>query len=350
VISDRPLARSEGLVSEEVDSQLLLYDTESHMAHALDGGAVGVWRACDGHTDVQTLARRCATSEDEVRATLGRLDELGLLERGGETRRSALIKLTAAGVGLGAGIPTIASIVVPTAAQAISAQPCTVEVVEKANLQVDGTHWYFYNDTTDVASTAEDSAHYKFVSGPGSPPAGGGSVFFHNDNPNTNQRWDINTSRYGGTPLSSLTALSFNTFQPTGEGAGKAIFLNFDVDFGDGLVPPYQGRLLYVPTQNGTVLTNTWQEWDTVSAGALWGWSHYAATSNRWPDGDTTEWRTWADILAAFPNAKINATPGSSQLVFRAGEPYPSGFTGYLDKVTVGVGASCTIFDFEPSL
>ena len=132
---DRPLARSEGLVSEELETQVLLYDTESHLAHALEGEAAGVWRACDGHADVQTLALRCATTEDEVRATLGRLDELGLLERGGETRRSALVKMTAAGVGLGAGIPTIASIVVPTAAAANSAQGCTREVVEKANAQ-----------------------------------------------------------------------------------------------------------------------------------------------------------------------------------------------------------------------
>jgi hypothetical protein len=348
VLADRPVARSEGLVSEELDGQLLLYDTESHLAHALEGEATAVWRACDGHADVEALARRCATGEEDVRATLVRLDELGLLEQVGETRRSALVKLTAAGVGLSAGIPTITSILVPTAAQAVTGQVCTTEVVTQSDLNVDGTHWYFYNDTTDTASTAEDAAHYKFVTGPGSPPAGSGSVFFHDDAPNTNQRWDINTSRYAGTQLSDLTALKFNTYQPTGDAPGQAIYLNFDVDFGDSLVPPYQGRLFYVPSQNGTVLLDTWQAWDALSAGALWGWSRFANNGNQWPDGDVTPLRTWADIVASFPNAAINGgVPG--QLVFRAGEPYPAGFTGYLDKVTVGVGAACTTFDFEPS-
>jgi hypothetical protein len=227
------------------------------------------------------------------------------------------------------------------------------------------TSWYFYDDVTDIPTTTQDSAHYKFVTGPGSPPAGVGSVFFHNDAQpsvpqNLQQRWDIATSMFGGTPLASLTALKFNTFEPTGEAANHAVFLNFDVNFGNVpvTVPGYQGRLVYVPADNGTVQTNTWQEWDTLSAGAVWRWSHFdrgpdnnagtPADNNAWPDGNTNPTRTWSDIVASFPNASINATPGSSQLVFRAGEPYPAGFTGYLDKVTVGIGANTTVFDFEP--
>jgi hypothetical protein len=242
----------------------------------------------------------------------------------------------------------------------LAANP-TVVTVTPASLQVDGTHWYFYNDTNDAASTTEDPSHYRFVSGPGSPPAGVGSVFFHDDSgsPSPLQRWDINTSQYGGTALGSLTALRFNTYEPTGNTGGHAVFLNFDVNFSAG-VPGYQGRLSYVPRQNGTVLDNTWQEWDTLSSTALWSWSHYnagpdnnagtPADNNRWPDGNTTALRTWADIVASFPHASINATPGSSQLVFRAGEPYPDGFTGYLDKVTVGVSGNTTVYDFEPTI
>ncbi len=226
----------------------------------------------------------------------------------------------------------------------------TTEQVTPNTLQVDATHWYFYNDTTDVASTAEDPAHYKFVTGPGTPPAGVGSVFFHDDTPNTNQRWDINTRRYAGTPLSSLTSLKFNTYEPAGNAPGHAIFLNFDVSF--GVTPPtgYQGRLFFVPTENGAVLPDTWQEWDTLGSTALWGWSHYASNGGHWPDGNTAPRRTWADIVASFPSATMDnsAAPGFGQLVFRAGEPYPAGFTGYLDKVTAGVGGNDTVFDFEP--
>jgi hypothetical protein len=238
--------------------------------------------------------------------------------------------------------------------------------VTPATLALDATSWYFYNDVNNQASTAEDPAHYKFVSGPGTPPAGVGSIFFHNDveplvPTNLQQRWNIATRRFAGTKLVDLTALKFNTYEPTGE-APDAIFLNFDVSF--GVTPPagYQGRLSYVPRQNGTVLANTWQEWDAASSGALWSWSGYGRgpdkisgtpDDNTWPDGNTSSLRAWSAIKIAFPNATMNNpdAPGFGQLVFRSGEPYPTGFTGYLDKVTVGVSnGDTTTFDFEPTV
>jgi hypothetical protein len=119
--SDCPLARSDGLITEELDGELLLYDSESNLAHALDADAVALWRACDGHTDTKTLAVRCQASEEKIKMTLARLGELGLLEvaqadEDGDTRRSALRKIGIAGV----GVATISSILVPTAAQAQS--------------------------------------------------------------------------------------------------------------------------------------------------------------------------------------------------------------------------------------
>jgi hypothetical protein len=117
--SDYPLARSEGLITEELDGELLVYDSDSNMAHALDADAVSVWRACDGQTDSGALAVRCTTSEEDVRSILARLGELGLLEdaqaeEDGDTRRSALRKIGIAGV----GVATISSILVPTVAAA----------------------------------------------------------------------------------------------------------------------------------------------------------------------------------------------------------------------------------------
>jgi phospholipase C len=125
VSANGPLARSEGLIREELDGQLLLYDCESSVAHALDHQATAVWRACDGETDVADIAVRCEMSQETVSLTLARLDELGLLafnpdEQSGETRRSALRKMTLAGAGLSAGIPVISSLLVPTAASAMS--------------------------------------------------------------------------------------------------------------------------------------------------------------------------------------------------------------------------------------
>ncbi len=121
---DFPLARSEGVIVEELDLELLVYDSESHLAHALQGDVAAVWRACDGRSDVRTLAARCGTSVEDVQVTLARLAELGLLQVAdrdapGDTRREALRKLALGGVGL-AAVPTISSILVPTPAMAQS--------------------------------------------------------------------------------------------------------------------------------------------------------------------------------------------------------------------------------------
>jgi hypothetical protein len=115
--AELPLARSEGLITEELGGELLVYDSESNMAHALEPQAAAVWRACDGRNDTQALAAHCGNSEAGVRKTLARLGELGLLEHtepdeDRDTRRSALRKIGIAGV----GVATISSIVVPAAA------------------------------------------------------------------------------------------------------------------------------------------------------------------------------------------------------------------------------------------
>jgi hypothetical protein len=229
------------------------------------------------------------------------------------------------------------------------------------------TSWYFYDDTDDIPSLVEDPAHYKCVSGPSNRPAGVGSVYFHDDAGAVSpQRWNVATSMYGNTPLSAISALKFNTFQPSAGQTGScaaasnecAVYLNFDVDFGPGVCPSvncsipttgYQKRLVYVPAANGTVVFDTWQEWDATASGALWTWSGYDSFGH-WPDGNTSRYRTWSSILAAFPNGHVNEDSGSSQLLFRAGEPYPGGFTGFLDKATIGIGGNNTVYDFEPTI
>jgi hypothetical protein len=121
--ADCPLARSEGLIVKELDGELLVYDSETNLAHALSVETATLWRACDGCADTRALSARCHTSVDVVQITVARLRELGLLEgedaQDGDTRRDALRKITIAGAGL-AAVPTISSIVVPTAAQAAS--------------------------------------------------------------------------------------------------------------------------------------------------------------------------------------------------------------------------------------
>jgi hypothetical protein len=48
----RPEARREGILSEELDGELLLYDVSTNVAHALAPVAATVWRSCDGRARV----------------------------------------------------------------------------------------------------------------------------------------------------------------------------------------------------------------------------------------------------------------------------------------------------------
>ena len=79
----KPLARSEDLVIEELEDEVLVYDAKSHQAHCLASAAAKVWRACDGTKDVPALAESLALSVDDVTRALETLDGVELLESQG---------------------------------------------------------------------------------------------------------------------------------------------------------------------------------------------------------------------------------------------------------------------------
>ena len=218
------------------------------------------------------------------------------------------------------------------------------------------TKWFFYNDETDVI----DNALGSFVSGPSIAPLGTGSAQM---GVTGTQRRNIATYRFAGMELSDIEGLTFSTYaQSAGDGAlglaERAPYLNFNIDFTGGNV--WQSRLVYVPAVNGVVTADTWQSWNATST-AMWTWSRFAkgpdnnagtlGDNNTWPDGNTNEYRTWSDIRAAFPNAKVLASDG--WFGFRVGEPYADGFTGNVDNFAItiddGSNATTTTFDFEPT-
>ena len=81
--SAKPLARSEDLVIEEVEDEVLVYDAKNQQAHCLASAAAKVWRACDGTKDVPALAESLALSVDDVTRALEMLDGVELLENQG---------------------------------------------------------------------------------------------------------------------------------------------------------------------------------------------------------------------------------------------------------------------------
>lgn len=206
------------------------------------------------------------------------------------------------------------------------------------------TKWFFYNDETNTI----DNTLGSFVAGPSSAPLGLGSTQM---SVSGTQRRNIATYQFKDIKLSDITTLSFSTYsQLAGDGAlglsERAAYLQFNVDFLNN--DTWQRRLTFVPSINGVVVADSWQTWDAINSGnALWTYS-----GPTWPtttDAGTTP-KTWAQILALYPNAETRST--DSWLGFRVGEPYSDGFTGNVDKFVIGIQSGFNThtetYDFEP--
>jgi hypothetical protein len=123
----KPLARADDLVVEEVGQELLVYDQTNECAHSLGVAAARVWRACDGETTTESLSAKLDMDADTVARAIEELHECNLLDSGqqleGMTRREATLK----GAKLGAAAataPLIYSILAPVPAMAATQHYC----------------------------------------------------------------------------------------------------------------------------------------------------------------------------------------------------------------------------------
>jgi hypothetical protein len=235
------------------------------------------------------------------------------------------------------GVTTTVVVVTPADLDHTSSDPAVVAA--------DGLNkWFMYNDTNDTV----DNTLGSFVTGPGNPPHGMGSVQFTLAADPMNRK-NIATYQFSGTSLASITVMSFSAYSHSGvAGTSESPFLSFNVDF-TGTSGTFQRRLVYVPSANtgGTVSQDTWNQFDVINNGnALWTWSGYDNT-HPWPDGNTTQYRTWNAIKTAFPNARL--LPAGGWLGVRVGEPGPTGYTANIDFFTLGTAAGTTVFVFEPT-
>lgn len=125
---EMPLGVCEGISTQKVGDELLLYDKRTHKAFCLNASAAIVWelangaRALDELADLASAALHMPISRDLVTFILDELGRKNLLQSTAApntapmSRRSALRKLGACA----ALLPVIASISAPTAAQAYS--------------------------------------------------------------------------------------------------------------------------------------------------------------------------------------------------------------------------------------
>jgi hypothetical protein len=126
--SIRPRARTNRLVTRNLDDELLVYDLDRHKAYCLNQIAMQVFRHCDGESTISNMARRIGdalgmpVSEEVIRLSLARLEKAHLLDGAvGATvltsRRDMFRTLGKAAVAV---VPLVTALSVPTSAQAAS--------------------------------------------------------------------------------------------------------------------------------------------------------------------------------------------------------------------------------------
>lgn len=205
-------------------------------------------------------------------------------------------------------------------------------------------NWFFYNNELDQI----DNTLGSFVIGPDTSPLGTGSAQI---SVSGTQRKSLATFQFAGTFLNTITTLNYSTYNsPDGNGGlvSSSGFLLVNVDFNGS--DTWQNQLIFVPPA-AEVIQNSWQEWDALQGGnALWTWSGLTANGGsltQWPDGSSSTYRTWNDILTAFPDARISLSNGL--LGIAVGSPNPDGYTENIDAFKFGIGSSFITFDFEPT-
>ncbi len=202
-----------------------------------------------------------------------------------------------------------------------------------------------------------DTGTAGFVSGPASPPAGTGSLALtvpagqhrsvYDYQFGTCANWPVgypNCTAPTGTPISSITALSYSTYRDGANSAPNALpSLNIEIDPNPTGPAPHYTTLVWEQSNNGgSTVDNTWETWDAYNSGNGVFWSSQVIPGFPSPGAGGTL-LTWNALKAANPTAAIR---------YGLGVNMGSGpaFTGNVDKPTVGISGNDTNFDFEPSV
>ena len=148
----RPLARENGLVIEQLEDEILIYDTERDKAHCLNAAAARIWKHCDGKStvadikhafaaDIPIEAAREVVSNCVLRFSRAHLLKEGSLPFKGDdvlSRRKLLRKIGMGAAATAIVLPLITSIVAPPPAAAAScaSMSCNTATATTANYTV----------------------------------------------------------------------------------------------------------------------------------------------------------------------------------------------------------------------
>ena len=130
-----PLARTKGIITKEIDGELLIYDCARDKAHCLNSSAAAIWKLCDGSTGIPEMAESLSAAglpvhEAVIHSALRQLRAKALLAESSyvpigaaDTSRRLLARNLGIAVVL---LPLITSIGAPTASAAVSCGgPCS---------------------------------------------------------------------------------------------------------------------------------------------------------------------------------------------------------------------------------
>ena len=168
------------------------------------------------------------------------------------------------------------------------------------------------------------SGTVNFVSGPGSPPLGTGSLQI--DIPSDSPTAIFFGKALDGVPLTSLTELRYSTFVTFSSPSIVTPRLVLSIEPAFDQIE-FQPRLQGVPVTPGV-----WQSWDALAG----GWRSLFGPAN-------APLVTLAAYAAAHPGAHIATLPGMALVSGCDG----SRMRANVDAFTIGVNGVQTIFDFE---
>ena len=131
---DNPVARRSGLVVQEMENEVLVYDVARNRAHCLNETAASVWRECNGKRTPEQIAEGLETQMgvtvpvELVWLAIEQFADSELLENTEfrrTTKRSRREAIKTIGLATMISLPVVASLVAPPNALSSSSCVCT---------------------------------------------------------------------------------------------------------------------------------------------------------------------------------------------------------------------------------
>ncbi len=155
------------------------------------------------------------------------------------------------------------------------------------------------NTTTWTQDDTRGAGTVTWTSAWGAPAGLGSSALQLTTTASTADKAGLYTHTMAGTPLSSVTDLSYWTYQAQGPPVADASY-QLQVDTGCGFT-----TLVYEPYWNGTPVAGTWQQWD-VDSGLFWSSKTVTCgTSTLVAGAGGPPLYSLAAVQSMFPNATV---------------------------------------------